>query len=420
MKNIYILVLFILLLVGGLISQYYLRKESNDLAWHAIASVHLERLLVIDGHINESIVKTRYNLENNYDNLAANVRAFSDEIKALVKHMHARPEISLAVQEDIDRLRDAYENKKDVTENFKSHNSVLKNSVLYAPTVGSELIKISSQVPEGEQFSQYLSELNTNVLKYSHSTFEEHPEVVTTQFNELNTQDQSLPVIASIAYSEFSNHVQTVLDEKPFVEQYLATALLMPIADQVFGVKSHLDGMMLKAAETGQQVNYFTIAYFSVFALSVLLLGLRFSRANGSIATAVESRTRDIEAEYLKLKEASENSDADSQLSASDMHAIHAMDTMVGNVSRNIGSLQFRVIEMDRFFAWVKKLSDTFNHENVDKAKANELIKKVVIYYRDLARRKVFDEVHEVLKDSEQGLQDVKEQSAGLIKREVN
>ncbi len=412
MKYYYVLLLFFVLLIAAVFGQFYLREEATNEAWQADANAHLEQLLVIDGNINESMVKTRFNLELNYDNLTNNTRAFSDQINALVSHVSNKPSIMNALQVNIDRLWVIFENKKDVIESFKSHNSVLRNSVLYTPAVGNELIDISSRMPELMQLEKSLYELNTNILKYSHSNFDEHPDTIRRQLDSLQMGEHELPDYASIAYSEFSNHVQTVLNEKPSTDQYLASALLIPIKEDVLEIQDDLFHLMRVSNTFESKFDYFLIAYFAIFGLSFMLLAFLLYNRNKSVDAAVQSRTRKIEAEYVNLKKAVEENQQFG--SDDDVQSLQQLDASLGKAGRNLNALQFQVVEVNRLVDWIKKLSDSLTHGNVDKSKANELIKKVVVHYRDLHKRSVFENMQSVLKDSEEDLQNAREVSVEL------
>ena len=414
MKYFYVLALFFVLLVVAVFGQFYLRKEASDEAWQATANAHLEQLLVIDGNINESMVKTRFNLELNYDNLANNTRAFSDQLRALLRHLGSKQSVLDAVQWKIDRLRIIFENKKDVIESFKSHNSVLRNSVIYTPAVGEELIDLSSRLPEAMQLEKSLYELNTNILKYSHSNFDERPEIIKRQLDNLRSEDYTLPDFASLAYSEFSNHVQTVLNEKPSTEQYLASALLIPVKDEVLEIKGDLFHLMRVSNTLDSKIDYLLIAYFAIFTLSFLLLAVLLYNRKQSIDTAVRLRTQEVQAENVGLKKSLEDLDSSQIVSEGGMQALQQLDNSLGQAKRNLSALQFQVVEVNRLIGWIKKLSDSLTHGNVDKTKANELLKKVVIHYRDLHKRSVFDGMQSVLKDSAQDVQEARNVSLEL------
>lgn len=414
MKNIYILALFFLLMVTAVLGQFYLRKETSNEIWLAQANTYLEGLLVLDGEINESMIRNRFNLDSSYDNLAKATRAFSEGRTNLSIHLNNKPSVMGALKGKINRLEVLFESKKDVIESFKSHNAVLRNSVIYAPTVGHELIDISSRLPESMMLEKSLYTLNTNILKYTHSNFDEKPEAIRMQLNQLDSDGYEFPGFAGITYSEFNNHVQTVLDEKPSTDQYLASALLVPVKEELYEIKDRLSYVASASSAIYNKVDYFLSAYFAVFLISFLFLAFILYRHRESISVAVEARTRVIESENINLRK---TLNSDTPILFSNPKSVDTLELLQGslrNATRNLGALQFQIVEVNRLVDWIKKLSDTLSHGSTDKSQANDLIKKVVINYRDLYKRHVFNDMQNILRDSKENVDSARNLSSEL------
>jgi hypothetical protein len=226
MKFKLLLIVFFLIAVFGGFGLYTYQKKlsGNEAVNHDITN----RLLIIDGldsKVNESALRNRYNLDNNYDRLARSSSLLNKSIEDMKNTYFKETDVNAnLVHRKFKDLRNELEIKKDLIENFKSHNSVLKNSQRYAPVVGKNLILIAEKENLPSAAKLY-SEVTIELLEYSLLSSTTSAEKLNLILPKLLEIEKLMPEYALSASIEFMNHVNTVIKEKNDTDKYLSKAL---------------------------------------------------------------------------------------------------------------------------------------------------------------------------------------------------
>ncbi len=131
----------------------YQGTKAVDLGRHAEASETLRRLQHLSAVEKEEALAARFNLRNHYDPLTAAADEAAETIDGLEQVIEAAlgddPELDGALRE----LSVAQRGYRQKLEQFKSRNSVLKNSLYYLPLAAEELntkLRSSGEAQEGE------------------------------------------------------------------------------------------------------------------------------------------------------------------------------------------------------------------------------------------------------------------------------
>lgn len=145
MKPSILLSIFLTLAIGGGAGIFYYETQLTDV--NQIRQEVSERLLRIDNldsSVNEFALRSRVNIDNNYDELVRVTLLLDREIRNLDTDFFSDSQFEgTLLAGHFMQLKSALEAKNDLIENFKSHNSVLRNSEKYAPLVGRELMFVA-------------------------------------------------------------------------------------------------------------------------------------------------------------------------------------------------------------------------------------------------------------------------------------
>lgn len=176
-----------------------------------------------DGTINQSVLKSRYSLATSYDPL---VRAVNDQ-KLLQQELADIPSFiggdKGKIQGILTENSKTFEAQEDTIEQFKSQNSVLKNSLTYLPNLVREL-KQKGVAKEGS----ILSDMLENMLIYTQSSDQSLVPKIQGQLNQLQPTSQTdANVKLAIA------HAQIILDRKPKLDALVKTILTQPTAQGI-------------------------------------------------------------------------------------------------------------------------------------------------------------------------------------------
>jgi PAS domain S-box-containing protein len=131
-------------LVLGLMIVLVRQARSFDPGLYNRIDQTLTALRATDAELDEAVLKLRYRLHNNYDVLVAQL----GRLKRLTAELAEGP-YSLArlrhplLDRELERLQGALQSKEVRLEHFKSHNALLRNTLLYLPRALEEVISLT-------------------------------------------------------------------------------------------------------------------------------------------------------------------------------------------------------------------------------------------------------------------------------------
>jgi two-component system NtrC family sensor kinase len=230
-----LLLILVLLLAGFGLYYYKIELTGNEAIRHDIT----ERLLIIDGldsKVNDFALRNRYSLDNNYDKLAQSSSLLNKSIEDLENTYFKETDESVnPLHRKFKELRSEIEIKKNLIENFKSHNSILKNSQKYAPVAGKKLMLIAEEENLPDAAKLY-SEVIMELLEFSLLGTVSSNEKLDSTLPKLLEVEKQMPEYALSTSIEFINHLNTVIREKKLTDNYLSKALAS-------STKSHLSDL---------------------------------------------------------------------------------------------------------------------------------------------------------------------------------
>lgn len=289
--------------VAIVISIIYFNSFKADSDRHSRALLSLIRAKEQDLMIDKRVLELKVNLSFNYDQLTAS----NEELEKRIE------ELSQLVEEDFgihlkahfiaykaDLLR-----KKGLSEEFKSLNSVIRNSMHYFPVAINEL---SSRKDMPVELRARLRALLVEVMLYNLSSsdgFQKHVQL------EVDDLGRRIKAEAPRAYDDAElvlKHGLTILDKKSQLELLLAEYVSVPTAKS--SDELYTQYMRVYAAKEHRESVFGFILYLScvLLCIQVLWLTLRLLRSNNLLEQRVIERTKVIEQQQQKISHSSKMS----------------------------------------------------------------------------------------------------------------
>lgn len=288
-------ILIIIILIAG---YPVVQLQLHDFSIYEDVTGKIGELEELDAKADALALRSRLGIDHNYDELA--------KIPGLINTLKDGDLQPMLADRDlknisIDRFFSAYQeaatNKESVIENFKTHNSVLRNSVRYAPEVASRLNSLAIHNGLTED-AEVLEKLSKALLLYGLLGNEEVAGEIRRHLQYLQERQPVLPEDMIIPALELINHTNVILEEKPLTDQYLrkaVTARTSKLLDDLqTAVASHQETQKRKSKES----LYILYGYLLILAgvLSYVVFEIYSSR--GQYVKKIRRR----EAEIIKLR----------------------------------------------------------------------------------------------------------------------
>jgi len=404
--------LILLLIAGGAALGFvtYQTNVNNDDDTHINILDIISEVRQLDSTINTLILKSRYGLIPDYDELArltVNLRERFNDLKAtpLSKYATQNEEINTYVTDFNEQLK----LKIDLIENFKSHNAVLRNSIKYAPRLGDTLI---AQVEkDGKQKAMTQLKIINNAL-YRWALYNESDEARIIEQNASSILDLQNAVKDEVALLEYSSHLAAVVSEQEQTQRYIQSALDVPTDTTLNRLDSTYIAYHLDVVKEASKIRYYILGYALLALAIAIYLGSMLKRSYSRLEEKVEDRTQQISTAYEHLKESQEQLiQSEKMASLGQMVAgiAHEINTPLGYVNNNVA------IVRDSF----SSMHDTLKHLGViykeakqkphNSKKINSTLISALKQYRTLENDDVINEASELLDDSNHGLDEISE-----------
>jgi len=405
-----LLVFFSLALIGGGGLIYY-QYRLPDVKF--ISQDVNERFLRIDGldsSVSEYALRSRAGLDNNYDLLVSNTILLDRAISDLELTYFTDPAMQgTLLGKEFAGFRTELEIKNDLIENFKSHNSVLRNSEKYAPSVGRELM-LAAENNALPELAKFYSSVVLELLEYGRTGLAGNEESLRASLGKIADTEGRMPAEYLSRIIEFTNHVSTVIEEKMQTDSYLSKAL-SSTSDARLGDLSRAWSNWI--AEINKEQEFFdaTILLYIISLLiftgyiAVKLRGLYFS-----LDEEVEYQTSEVKKAYEELNQSERQlMQAEKMASLGQLVAgvAHEINTPLGYITCNLDTVRLSMDDLKTILSSSRMMSEIVSQTPLDTKKLGAAVKCNVIGYREIRKRNTISGIDELLKDSSYGLNEI-------------
>jgi len=339
---------FGLLLVGLLLASVLLFMYVNSSERQAasyIESRDLIRLLKQQDAIwDNEVLKARVALSHNYDPLVSPLHEMARLWQRLdiIESESGRHAPSLWETQRDEYLK-AIKEKTRLVEQFKSHNSVLRNSLAFLPTAEDDIQAEFAQLSDDDKLQLQSVVIDTydlllSSMEFSLLTTREMAAEVLLGLNRLEVNKERLPVNLHGSIDILSRHIALILREQPRVNELLEAVEAVPVSDHLDTITTLLEKDQEKAASKYQRNHVYLLVFATLLLLILVWLAIRLvrsfgeiKRVNKALQTANDELEQRVEERTRQLK--------DTQSELMDTARQAGMAEIATNVLHNVGNV---------------------------------------------------------------------------------
>ena len=282
----------------GACALLYRRTQAIDIHAHEDLKDLLQNMRQVDADLGKGVLASRYGLINQYDALthsSAELEASRAELDSRLNGVVYRDARSAQAAETLDRATRTLRN--DI-EQFKTQNSILKNSLFYLPVAGETLAaELSGPDPE---FAHQVNTLVRSTLMYNLVRTETLRQRLLTQLDELRRARVRRESVAHLA--QFLRHAETVIHQEdvvdPIVARVSSNTLTLPTAT----LESLCDEHLEREAARANSYRVALSALVVLLVVSLLTIAQKLRRVYANLEQQVADRTRLLAEEKLALE----------------------------------------------------------------------------------------------------------------------
>lgn len=261
----------LLMVISGVVlfAFLFIQAQAIDFTQHNRYVFTLRRLNELDTRINQNVLASRYGLLTYYDPVVNDLNGLQELQKSLNKiptfvNEQNQEDIQIILQEHI-KLSSQ---KAQFIEDFKSKNSILRNSLAYFPiSVDKGVNKVSVESRNNELVAR-LNNLLRDVLVYNLSSNEILRPKIAEQILSIRKSKQQLPAPLNQADIDIVlNHAEIILQYQASVNNLVGQILVLPTtqrAELLFQTYTNSYQQALKRAN---------VYRFLLFLFSLALVG---------------------------------------------------------------------------------------------------------------------------------------------------
>lgn len=411
MKPSILLSIFLTLAIGGGAGIFYYETQLTDV--NQIRQEVNERLLRIDNldsSVNEFALRSRVNIDNNYDELVRVTLLLDREIRNLDTDFFSDSQFEgTLLAGHFMQLKSALEAKNDLIENFKSHNSVLRNSEKYAPLVGRELMFVAEDRNLND-IARIYREVAYGSLHYAKPGSDADVDKLTKLMYQIPATEKHLPGEYLSRIIELANHIATVIAEKDQTDAYLNKVLASTTSFHLAELSKSWGDWLNQLSSERDLFNQMVLVYIAVLLLFSGFIAIKLRSLYSSLDLEVAKQTAKVEEAYEELSQSEKNlmqSEKMASLGQLVAGVAHEINTPLGYISCNLDTVRSNMSGVGSLMKASRIMSEIITQKPLDTKKLSEVVKSNVLAYRNLESSGALDETSELLNDSTHGLQEI-------------
>jgi PAS domain S-box-containing protein len=318
----------------------YAKTQSFDESHYFEDIAMLRQLKQLDAQWELDVLKSRIGINTHYDALADNqggmARLMEDMQADVDTHKHAASGQGARLA----ALQRAIEDKTALIEQFKSHNSVLRNSLAFLPTASDDVLQALGPVrgaaqPALRQVSASVNSLLLASMLYSQSPTGDKGAEIQEELSRLESGLHLLPSAIQDRLGIFRAHVQTVLREQKLVNEHLLAIAAVPTSKLLDEASDAVAREQQSAGAEGERYGRFLLIFSAALVALLLYAAVDLIRSHTTIQHVNEELKGANETLEQRVKERT--------------LALHASETQLHQITDTVPAL-IAYIDADQRF----------------------------------------------------------------------
>ncbi|HAX80837.1 MAG TPA: hypothetical protein DCY88_34610 [Cyanobacteria bacterium UBA11372] len=204
-----------------------------DFKQHDNFTNNLLRIKELDAWLNQDVVRSRSGLLTYYDPLANNLAELKKRQNKLEQiPIFIESEGKIQIKTLLELQREAYRQKEELIERFKSLDAIFKNSLYFFPTLTTELAETALQIGEA-RLAARLEDLLKDVLIYNLTPSEELAPQIQGEIGGLLTNiSQYSDKVNGEDIDRVIVHGKAILSNKPKVDSLVQNIVSQPTSQR--------------------------------------------------------------------------------------------------------------------------------------------------------------------------------------------
>jgi serine phosphatase RsbU (regulator of sigma subunit) len=273
----------------------YQKTTAVDLERHAQTNETLRRLQHLSAVSKQEALASRFNLRNHYDPLNNSLRDTAEGIERLEADALG-PELGAAVG----RLRREHQEYRRKIEQFKSHNSVLKNSLYYLPTAANNA-RAALEAQPTALAPHSIDRLVQSTLVYNLLRTDANREAQSQALGVLEAGRQGLAAPATGTVSLLLAHAGTVVREQDHVDPLLAELLGPSVEARIREVEELYTASFAAHSASADFYRKVLYGWSLVLLLGLLFAGYQLRKLYANLEDRVQDRTKRLDRALKEL-----------------------------------------------------------------------------------------------------------------------
>lgn len=336
----------LILLAGTLVTAlgfFYLKMVTDPSTNYTLSRDLVGHIKQLNAQWETEVLKARIAITHNYDPLVSPVQQIN-QLWTQFDQVSKQPHSNLqAWQTSQEAFLQAFREKAELVERFKSHNSILRNSLAFLPSAEDDIQRQLSDLDDQQRISQQNIAIDTydlllSSLEFAQVSSDDKAADILVGLNKLAVNKARLPEAMYDPVEILSNHVSVILREQPIVNDLLERITSIPVAERLDDITVLLNSDQLQADIQDQKAHRYLLVFSVLLVLLILYLALRLirsyaviSRVNTDLQSANEHLEQRVEERTRELKE--------TQSELLDTARQAGMAEIATNVLHNVGNV---------------------------------------------------------------------------------
>lgn len=321
----------------------YSKTQSFDESHYFEDMAVMRHLKQLDAQWELDVLKSRIGINTHYDALADNQGEMARLMEQLESGTHAHKHDASGQVDKLAALERAVQDKAALIEQFKSHNSVLRNSLAFLPTAAEDVQQSlgpgrGATEPALRQISSGVSRLLLASMLYSQSPTDEKGAEIEEELGRLDGKLRHTPPGIADRLGIFRAHVQTILREQKTVNELLADISSAPTAKLLDAANDASTIEQQRAGVEGERYGRYLLIFSAVLVVLLLYAALHVFRSHAVIRRVnTELQAANEHLEQRVQERTKELRQAQSELMTTARQA--GMAEIATNVLHNVGNI---------------------------------------------------------------------------------